>query len=50
MQGRLAIVKPKTKSAIIITVLVVAFIALGTLVKMPVAALGPGPTLSLIHI
>ncbi len=44
MQGRLAIVKPKTKSAIIITVLVVAFIALGTLVKMPVAALGPGPT------
>lgn len=36
--------KPKTKSAVIITVLLLAFLALGTLVKMPVAAMGPGPT------
>ena len=42
--GRLTIVKPKTKSAVIITVLLLAFLALGTLVKMPVAAMGPGPT------
>ena len=36
--------KSKTKSAVIIAVLLVVFLALGTLVKMPVAAMGPGPT------